>query len=81
MDDNLSILLIMALSVNAAVILTVLTTWIRGSQRIAGAKMLAEANGTVALLGSENQRLREQIERLEQLQGRVQSEPQIENRR
>jgi hypothetical protein len=81
MDDNLSILLIMALSVNAAVILTVLTTWIRGSQRIAGAKMLAEANGTVALLGSENQRLREQIERLEQLQGRVQSEPQIEDQR
>ncbi len=81
MDDNLSILLIMALSVNAAVILTVLTTWIRGSQRIAGAKMLSEANGTVALLGSENQRLREQIERLEQLQGRVQSEPQIEDQR
>ncbi len=81
MDDNLSILLIMALSVNAAVILTVLPTWIRGSQRIAGAKMLAEANGTVALLGSENQRLREQIERLEQLQGRVQSEPQIEDQR
>ena len=81
MDDNLSILLIMALAINAAVILTVLTTWIRGSQRIAGARMLAEANGAVAALGSENQRLREQLERLEQRHAPAHAEPEIEHQR
>lgn len=79
MDDNLSILLIMALAINAAVILTVLTTWIRGSQRIAGARMLAEANGAVAALGSENQRLREQLERLEPRQAPAHAQPEIEH--
>lgn len=82
MDDNLAILIIMALSINAAVILTVLTTWIRGSQRVAGAKVLAEANGAVTALSSENQRLRDQIEHLEQrLAAPTQAQKEVEHQR
>lgn len=65
MDDNLTILLVMALAVNAAVVLFVLTTWIRGRQRLAGAKTLAEANGTVAALTEENEQLKGQVSHLE----------------
>ena len=65
MDDNLSILLMMALAMNAAIVLVVLTTWIRGRHRLAGAKTLADANGTVAALTQENEQLRGHVDRLE----------------
>jgi hypothetical protein len=66
-DDNLSILLIVALAIIAAVTLNIATTWIRARQKHAALALRAEEDaGMVVQLSRENEALHGQVERLGQ---------------
>jgi cell division protein FtsB len=70
MDSNLSIFLIMAVAMMAAVTLIIGTTWIRARHRHAALKLRAgEDAGSVAQLSREKEALQAQVE---QLAGRLQ---------
>lgn len=64
MDDNFAILILMIVSILAAVLLTGFTTWTRTKQRYAKPAAVAEANNQF-LLG-ENDRLLGQVGQLEE---------------
>jgi hypothetical protein len=67
MDANLTIFLGLAVTVGAAVITVVLTTWIRARNRLAIAKAAGgEAGRQAERLGGENEKLRGQVGRLEE---------------
>ncbi|HEY0115533.1 MAG TPA: hypothetical protein VGB54_07410 [Allosphingosinicella sp.] len=66
MDANLSIFLIMAVSILAAVVLILGTAWIRGRNRGAALERRARDDaGEVAQLTTENEALRGRVERQE----------------
>jgi len=60
MDDNLAIVLLMAMAILAALVLTLSLARMRGRHRLAE----AAAGETIAALGSENARLQSEVSRL-----------------
>ena len=57
MDDNLTTFLIMALAINAAVVLILVTNWMRGREK----RQLAAGAAEVSELTAENARLRNEM--------------------
>ena len=57
MDDNLAIFLVIALSINAAVVLILVTNWMRARERI----RLASGAAEVTQLTAENERLQDEM--------------------
>jgi len=61
-DDNLAIFLVLTIAIGSAVIVTVLTSWIRAKYR----HDAVASQGTVSVLKDENETLRAQVSRLEE---------------
>ena len=57
MDDNLAIFLVMALAINAAVVLILVTNWMRARER----SRLASGAAEVIQLTAENERLNDEV--------------------
>ena len=69
MDNNLTILVLMAVSIAAALMLVVLTSWTKGRHTAAGtiaAKADQMAAGRIERLTGENERLNGQIDQLQE---------------
>ena len=73
MDGNLTIFLVLVVAISAAMIVTILSTWIRARHRIPGDEELAalmarggQQGGDVPRLTEQNERLTAEVSRLQE---------------